>query len=112
MIRRPPRSTLFPYTTLFRSQSRHFASLAFAGRAGENHSFRRELLLQSIDQSGGLIECPFFFIRSGEGADVKKGPRIAGGHAGSLQGPVGEFDVGLGFPARETRFFEGKPLLS
>src|SRR2546429_7087599 len=23
MIRRPPRSTLFPYTTLFRSQSRH-----------------------------------------------------------------------------------------
>src|SRR5476651_626311 len=25
MIRRPPRSTLFPYTTLFRSQRRHFA---------------------------------------------------------------------------------------
>src|SRR3712207_8189784 len=24
MIRRPPRSTLFPYTTLFRSQSRRF----------------------------------------------------------------------------------------
>src|SRR2546430_9842013 len=24
MIRRPPRSTLFPYTTLFRSQSRDF----------------------------------------------------------------------------------------
>src|SRR3712207_8013382 len=23
MIRRPPRSTLFPYTTLFRSESRH-----------------------------------------------------------------------------------------
>src|SRR5690349_23339146 len=23
MIRRPPRSTLFPYTTLFRSQARH-----------------------------------------------------------------------------------------
>src|SRR5260370_28861819 len=23
MIRRPPRSTLFPYTTLFRSQSKH-----------------------------------------------------------------------------------------
>src|SRR3712207_9147878 len=29
MIRRPPRSTLFPYTTLFRSTfSRHFPSLA------------------------------------------------------------------------------------
>src|SRR2546430_12952678 len=25
MIRRPPRSTLFPYTTLFRSESRFFA---------------------------------------------------------------------------------------
>src|SRR2546425_11755135 len=25
MIRRPPRSTLFPYTTLFRSSSRHWA---------------------------------------------------------------------------------------
>src|SRR5258708_30754019 len=24
MIRRPPRSTLFPYTTLFRSQTSHF----------------------------------------------------------------------------------------
>src|SRR5258707_9211373 len=26
MIRRPPRSTLFPYTTLFRSLHRHFRS--------------------------------------------------------------------------------------
>src|SRR5258708_29826063 len=25
MIRRPPRSTLFPYTTLFRSHCRHYA---------------------------------------------------------------------------------------
>src|SRR5256885_5687218 len=25
MIRRPPRSTLFPYTTLFRSQTKNFA---------------------------------------------------------------------------------------
>src|SRR3984893_17200668 len=27
MIRRPPRSTLFPYTTLFRSPRRHFSEL-------------------------------------------------------------------------------------
>src|SRR5258708_25623360 len=26
MIRRPPRSTLFPYTTLFRSHCRHFSA--------------------------------------------------------------------------------------
>src|SRR2546426_1423576 len=28
MIRRPPRSTLFPYTTLFRSSSLHVASVS------------------------------------------------------------------------------------
>src|SRR3712207_8367465 len=34
MIRRPPRSTLFPYTTLFRScsSSRHFSLLSFSQR--------------------------------------------------------------------------------
>src|SRR2546425_5551213 len=31
MIRRPPRSTLFPYTTLFRSQKFLRASTSFAG---------------------------------------------------------------------------------
>src|SRR5258708_29748134 len=30
MIRRPPRSTLFPYTTLFRSDNKPGASFAFA----------------------------------------------------------------------------------
>src|SRR3712207_8439688 len=35
MIRRPPRSTLFPYTTLFRSTNAHPARLGAAdGRAG------------------------------------------------------------------------------
>src|SRR3712207_8961736 len=33
MIRRPPRSTLFPYTTLFRSQNPCGASAARGGRA-------------------------------------------------------------------------------
>src|SRR2546422_6448498 len=34
MIRRPPRSTLFPYTTLFRSRSVRNARLQYSGRAG------------------------------------------------------------------------------
>src|SRR2546430_9274907 len=46
MIRRPPRSTLFPYTTLFRSSSRgHFSARATTGftsaftiRAGSSSS--------------------------------------------------------------------------
>src|SRR5437762_6402770 len=33
MIRRPPRSTLFPYTTLFRSRSRRWPAPAAAPRA-------------------------------------------------------------------------------
>src|SRR3712207_8787933 len=33
MIRRPPRSTLFPYTTLFRSHLAIFSLAAFAGAA-------------------------------------------------------------------------------
>src|SRR5437868_12944334 len=37
MIRRPPRSTLFPYTTLFRSGS----AIASSGRASA-HRFNRE----------------------------------------------------------------------
>src|SRR5256885_17198150 len=52
MIRRPPRSTLFPYTTLFRSVSAQPAHAAFLGRDGEalgepaadhqRHAHRRE----------------------------------------------------------------------
>src|SRR2546430_12598748 len=34
MIRRPPRSTLFPYTTLFRSQDRHGDGRFFRRRSG------------------------------------------------------------------------------
>src|SRR2546429_3540879 len=36
MIRRPPRSTLFPYTTLFRSAKEDCFCPLFSGRAGEN----------------------------------------------------------------------------
>src|SRR5258708_24197959 len=40
MIRRPPRSTLFPYTTLFRSQAR-------GGRTKRGHRMRHALKLES-----------------------------------------------------------------
>src|SRR5256886_11163961 len=33
MIRRPPRSTLFPYTTLFRSLAKQFEEIYVPGRA-------------------------------------------------------------------------------
>src|ERR1035441_2553507 len=50
MIRRPPRSTLFPYTTLFRSDSDYVASLARLDleppRAGGSHPLLR--LIQHV----------------------------------------------------------------
>src|SRR2546428_3791767 len=44
MIRRPPRSTLFPYTTLFRSDQHHRAvhSVAHQHRAGLHRDLRGE----------------------------------------------------------------------
>src|SRR3989442_4463557 len=58
MIRRPPRSTLFPYTTLFRSAQQSLARatgdgarmvqhLAFGGMAGYNRSEEHTSELQS-----------------------------------------------------------------
>src|SRR5256885_6818438 len=32
MIRRPPRSTLFPYTTLFRSKAKHLKPIPISGQ--------------------------------------------------------------------------------
>src|SRR5256885_8801782 len=44
MIRRPPRSTLFPYTTLFRSISRvAYAHLTVPDRAGQGAKILRAL---------------------------------------------------------------------
>src|SRR2546426_3186829 len=42
MIRRPPRSTLFPYTTLFRSRARHQPRQGFRGRREDGVSRRRQ----------------------------------------------------------------------
>src|SRR3712207_8324765 len=42
MIRRPPRSTLFPYTTLFRSRDRGAGHLLSAGRPVALQQYRRQ----------------------------------------------------------------------
>src|SRR2546430_6478249 len=44
MIRRPPRSTLFPYTTLFRSERTHRHGRCGAGRRRALRRSRRQLL--------------------------------------------------------------------
>src|SRR5713226_9831499 len=53
MIRRPPRSTLFPYTTLFRSRRCHPACSASAGehRLGHDRRDRKSTRLNSSHPS-------------------------------------------------------------
>src|SRR3712207_8788794 len=41
MIRRPPRSTLFPYTTLFRSHAGHRPAVVAVRRSGERQGPER-----------------------------------------------------------------------
>src|SRR2546430_10930343 len=54
MIRRPPRSTLFPYTTLFRS-----TSAAFDDESGELRDIRDRDLLQATRRRQGHRDRPF-----------------------------------------------------
>src|SRR5688572_20428048 len=60
MIRRPPRSTLFPYTTLFRSRRLDEAlpqsEIFSAWRDGEGHRRQMELLKSAVLESGGRVE--------------------------------------------------------
>src|SRR5258708_22394291 len=95
MIRRPPRSTLFPYTTLFRSQPARWlypASAAAAaaaparghGRAGDRKSTR-------LNSSHQIISYAVFCLK-------KKTPT----HLGVVveQGPLG---ADAYFPRRQGR---------
>src|SRR5438874_12751423 len=56
MIRRPPRSTLFPYTTLFRSQRQIGTSLSSRGNFGNSvrSSWRRGKCVRSEEHTSEL----------------------------------------------------------
>src|SRR3712207_7113406 len=61
MIRRPPRSTLFPYTTLFRSHSRFAAIIARILRrkfARQRHDLLPDGLQLGVVQSDGSETVP------------------------------------------------------
>src|SRR5437660_8322907 len=64
MIRRPPRSTLFPYTTLFRSffSKRAFNALSSSSRCSGDNTFLLLLMFRSEEhtselQSRGHLVC-------------------------------------------------------
>src|SRR5258707_15625796 len=56
MIRRPPRSTLFPYTTLFRSRSRARLAAPAAHRCGLR--LRASPARRVVRQSGAVLSLP------------------------------------------------------
>src|SRR5258708_16372747 len=72
MIRRPPRSTLFPYTTLFRSQQRLLHAHFFRGLVGlfrrfgpvvrvvgdAHHYFLRRHILQRSEEHTSELQSP------------------------------------------------------
>src|SRR3712207_8657649 len=51
MIRRPPRSTLFPYTTLFRSHREQFDAAGLRGYLDEHHRVRMGLRALGVFRS-------------------------------------------------------------
>src|SRR2546421_6632160 len=56
MIRRPPRSTLFPYTTLFRSKRRNFRRERLAEAARCDDTKRRGLALELCDRTAAYAQ--------------------------------------------------------
>src|SRR3712207_7388092 len=79
MIRRPPRSTLFPYTTLFRSgqcapEFLGLSCLRHFGKRFENDLFRRVDVLQLVQKQS------FEILVSHTGTD-RKSTRLNSSHA-------------------------------
>src|SRR2546426_7709105 len=72
MIRRPPRSTLFPYTTLFRSQSVGPGGVGAKGRAaGQARNTRRE---QPSRRCVGVLQNEREILRSEEHTSELQSP--------------------------------------
>src|SRR5436305_11932080 len=62
MIRRPPRSTLFPYTTLFRSQRNQSAAFS-SGKVRPNHETNINIIAR---RTGNNVYVGFMVWRSEE----------------------------------------------
>src|SRR3712207_7049755 len=71
MIRRPPRSTLFPYTTLFRSRGDRARRVAFPRRSRDRGARARDRdLMEALLLAGGKGE------RLGEAARGRPKPLV------------------------------------
>src|SRR3989442_7429499 len=85
MIRRPPRSTLFPYTTLFRSPC-----VRAHGKQGRRHGFVEHRVVQRTEQSIllGVRAQPLRILRVRSEPGLDLGPSALG---------KGAVDVGVQF---------------
>src|SRR3712207_7530869 len=69
MIRRPPRSTLFPYTTLFRSHAADTQLLARRGGVGEQTRLELRVDPGAGDDASTVLRADFFLVNRGHVVD-------------------------------------------
>src|SRR3712207_8269202 len=85
MIRRPPRSTLFPYTTLFRSEVRRTgATVARLRTQADPANFPdlRRLLLDAVRRHGGAdSDAGYYEMDVCDTAGDRKSTRLNSSHA-------------------------------
>src|SRR3712207_7145607 len=81
MIRRPPRSTLFPYTTLFRSPTYTYADEKLTFPSGQVVHIRMRVKFTDYARARGTVK----IIEEGEPGDVpeedRKSTRLNSSHA-------------------------------
>src|SRR3712207_7513295 len=80
MIRRPPRSTLFPYTALFRSQHRNSIFVHFIGIDRTIVAFQRDGFSSAGHAYRSSIEVAEVFLQRSSIAD-RKSTRLNSSHA-------------------------------
>src|SRR3712207_8856302 len=82
MIRRPPRSTLFPYTTLFRSQSGSDRMLKVMHRGYKSDRYRRKIEVFREAVPEGSLSTDIIVGHPGETEEEdRKSTRLNSSHA-------------------------------
>src|SRR2546430_7431945 len=84
MIRRPPRSTLFPYTTLFRSQKVMIVMLALAAVLLVRNLYTISLLPDEVNQ-GQIFRIIFFHLPAAIAAMLGSAGKRSEEHTSELQ---------------------------
>src|SRR2546426_5814949 len=74
MIRRPPRSTLFPYTTLFRSLRAHLAEAERTLKQGGAVGKRLDFIAQELNREANTLASKASVLRSEEHTSELQSP--------------------------------------